>query len=164
MNVIPTDSDIQWTNRQPSRQTQAWPKHTEGEQSLCALFPKGCCSGLERVSVRSQWDSRLHYQWPKAGQFCNWNFWKAIWMGRGSAAGEQHRYSCPGDRGRWGPSGSRRLPSTGQGLTFIRFDDLDRSHIFPLTDQIIWLQNQALVLKSFRIGFGQSKHWPRQKI
>lgn len=66
---------------QPLRQTQAWPKHTEAEQSLCALFPKGCCSGLARVSVRPQWGSRLHDQWPKAGQFRNQHFWKAIGMG-----------------------------------------------------------------------------------
>lgn len=131
-NVIPTDSDIQWTN---------WPAFEAntgltngGEQSPCALFPKGCCWGLERVSVRSWWDSTLHHQWPKAGQYCNWNFSKAMWMGWGSAAGAQPRHSCPGDRGGRGPSGSRTLPSTGQGLSHIRFNALDRSHTLPLTD------------------------------
>lgn len=46
----------------------------------------------------------------------------------------QPRHSCAGDRGGQGPSGSRRLLSTGQGLTHIRFNDLDRSHALPLTD------------------------------
>lgn len=109
---------------QPSRQTKAWPKPTEGEQGLSALFPKGCCSGLGRVSVTPQWDSRLHYQWPKAGQFCKRNFWKAIWMGA--------RRCC------W--SAAQTLVCWGQRRTrAIRQQETLKHWTGPHTHQVQWL-------------------------
>lgn len=77
-------------------------------------------------------DSRLHYQ--RQNNFATRTFEKQSGWRHGGTAGVQPRHSCPGDRGGRGPPGSRRLPSTGQGLTCIRFDDLDRNHALPLTD------------------------------
>lgn len=162
MNVIPTDSDFQWTK--PLRQTQAWPKHTEGEQNLCALFSKGSCSGLERGSVRSQWDSKLHHQWPKAGQFLQPELLKSNLDG-----GEVVLLECsPGtrvlgteDEGHQAAGHSQALDRGSHSSSSITWIEVTLS---LLQTWAVWLQNQALMLKRFRIGFGQSKHWPRQKI
>lgn len=108
----------------PSRQTKAWSKPTEGEQGLSALFPKGCCSGLERVSMTSQWGSRLHYQWPKAGWFCNRNLWKAMWMGT--------RRCC------W--SAAQTLVCWGQRrMRAIRQQETPKRWTGPHTHQVQWL-------------------------
>lgn len=131
MNVIPTDSDFQWTK--PLRQTQAWPKHRRWAKPLCPL-PKGLLlgpgKGVNEISVGQQTAPPV-----TKGRtiFATRTFEKQSGWGRGGAAGVQPRHSCPGDRGR-GPSGSRALPSTGQGLTLIKFHHLDRSHTLPLTD------------------------------
>lgn len=75
-------------------------------------------------------------------------------------------------------STAQALVSRGQRRTrAIRQQDTPKHWTRPLTHQVQCLgqkshsssyrpklQNQALVLKRFRIGFGQSKHWPRQKI
>lgn len=116
-----------------------WGKHRldQSTQKVSKTSVPSSQRAPARAWKGSQWDlsgtANCTTSDQRQDNFTTRTFEKQSGWGRGGAAGVQPRHSCPGDRGR-GPSGSRTLPSTGQGLTLIKFHHLDRSHTLPLTD------------------------------
>lgn len=54
--------------------------------------------------------------------------------------------------------------SAGQDLTPVRFGDSDRSCTSPHPDLSNVSMRADTTSKTFKTGFGQLKHWPRQKL